>query len=59
MRVKEGWCTGVGEVEGAIKSKTLINSVDPVGRFEASHAAAEGSAMRLELALSALALALI
>ena len=49
----------MGEVEGAIKSKTLINSIDPVEIFEASHAAAEGSAMRIEVAPSALALALI
>ena len=48
----------VGEVEGAIKSKILINPVDPVELFAASQTAADGGSRRIELSASALALAL-
>ena len=59
MRVDGDVVDRVGELEGAIKSKTLINPVDSIEIFEASHVAVEGSTMRLELSLSALALAII
>ena len=50
--------SGVEEVEGAIKSKILINSLDPVESFAASQTAAEGGSRRIEPSASALALAL-
>ena len=59
MRVDGDVVDRVGELEGAIKSKTLVNPVYSIAIFEASHAAAEGSVMQLELAPSAFALALI
>ena len=55
MRVDGDVGDRVGGLEGAIKSKTLVNPMDSVEVFEASHTAAEGSATRLELASSPLA----